>query len=46
MITRDAKIGLLVVLAFCLIVGILLSEHLAYDPLLCAALADRVREAG
>ena len=27
MITRDAKIGLLVVLAFCLIVGILLSEH-------------------
>lgn len=27
MMTRDAKIGLLVVLAFCLIVGILLSEH-------------------
>ena len=28
MITRDAKIGMLVVLAFCLIVGILLSEHM------------------
>lgn len=49
MITRDAKIGLLVVLAFCLIVGILLSEQFttidAPKQASLAAAGDSVRQA-